>query len=296
MTMRRLGRSELEVGSFGFGMWRMSGADDEAADRLVRTALEVGATLFDTADIYGLGTPAGFGGAEAQLGRLLARDPSLRARLVLATKGGIDPGVPYDSSADYLVRACEASLVRLRTDVIDLYQIHRPDLLAHPAEVAGAFEKLHHAGKIRAVGVSNFSASATEALLRHLTLPLATLQPEFSPRATAPLENGILDLALREGLAVLAWSPLGGGRLLGDGADAREARVIAALDTIARARGASRAAVALAFVRSHPAMPIPLLGTQSPERLAALVRETPERLERREWYAILEAERGAPMP
>ena len=91
MKTIRLGRSGLEVGPFGFGMWRMGGADDEAADRLVRTALEVGATLFDTADIYGLGTPAGFGGAEAQLGRLLARDPSLRGRLVLATKGGIDP-------------------------------------------------------------------------------------------------------------------------------------------------------------------------------------------------------------
>ena len=125
----------LALSRLGWGMWRLRGGDPKLALDLAEAALDAGMTLFDTADIYGPDNGEPFGAAEALFGEALARAPGLRSRIVLATKGGIVIGVPYNSSAAYLVEACEASLRRLRTDVIDLYQIHRPDLLAHPAEV-----------------------------------------------------------------------------------------------------------------------------------------------------------------
>ena len=164
-----LGASGLAVAPLGWGMWRFAGADVVTARARVDAALEIGCTLFDTADIYGLGPQGGFGAAEELLGKVLRADPSLRDRIVLATKAGITPPVPYDCSASYLVKACEASLRRLGVERIDLLQVHRPDVLTHPAEVARAFELLHRQGKIRAAGVSNYSAAQARALLAHLT-------------------------------------------------------------------------------------------------------------------------------
>ena len=198
-----LGGSGLSVAPLGWGMWRLHGTDVAAARERIDAALEAGCTLFDTADIYGLGTAGGFGAAEALLGQVLVQAPQIRAQIVLATKAGIEPGVPFNSSADYLVGACEASLRRLG---VDLLQVHRPDVLAHPAEVARAFDTLHRQGQIRAAGVSNYTVAQTRALLGHLTLPLASLQPEYSPLALDPLYDGLLDLALERGIAVLACS------------------------------------------------------------------------------------------
>jgi len=291
-----LGQSGLSVAPLGWGMWRFAGADLATAARRVAAALAAGCTLFDTADVYGFDGSSGFGAAEELLGRVLAQDRSLRGRIVLATKAGISPPLPYDSSARHLVAACEASLARLRTDCIDLLQIHRPDLLAHPAEVAAALDSLRRAGKIRAAGVSNYSAAQTAALIAQLPFPLASLQPEFSALAVEPLYDGVLDLALQHGLAVLAWSPLAQGRLARPAEDARGAAVAAALDRIAARAGVSREAAACAWVMRHPARPVPLLGTQTPARLGELAVAATLALARAEWYGVLEAARGRPMP
>ena len=209
---------------------------------------------------------------------------------------GGEPGVPYNSSADYLVGACEASLRRLGVEQVDLLQVHRPDLLAHPEQVARAFDVLYRAGKIRAAGVSNYTAAQTRALLGYLAMPLASLQPEFSALALDPLSDGILDLALERGIAVLAWSPLGQGRLAGAGADERSARVIAALDAIAARTGITRSAVAYAWVMTHPARPIPLVGAQLPAHIREAAAACRVELTRADWYRVLEASRGARMP
>ena len=193
---RPLGKSSLTVSALAWGMWRFRGDDLAASRRLVETALEVGIDLFDTADIYGPGNGEPFGAAEALLGRVFAEAPGLRARMVLATKGGIEMGVPYNSSADYLVRACEASLKRLGVEQVDLYQIHRPDTLAHPAEVAKGLDQLRRAGKIAEAGVSNYSPSQVAALQAHLPFDLASTQPEYSPLAIAPISDGVLDQAV----------------------------------------------------------------------------------------------------
>jgi aryl-alcohol dehydrogenase-like predicted oxidoreductase len=287
-----------------FGCWRLVGDDAPSARKRVEAALDLGLDLFDLADVYGLDHGGrAFGESEALFGTALASAPGLRDRVVLATKGGIVPGVPYDASRAHLVAACEASLARLRTDRIDLYQIHRPDWLAHPAETAAALVAQRDAGKIRAVGVSNYGAAQVEALQRFLPFPIATHQPEFSCWHPAPLRDGVLDQCLARGITPLAWSPLAGGRLakpreaVAAGAeDARLGVLLDALDAIATREGVAREAVAIAWLLAHPAGVVPIVGTQRPERLAALLRAFDVSLSRADWYAIVAASQGAPLP
>jgi predicted oxidoreductase len=294
-ALRPLYEGGPQVSGVAWGMWRFAGDDVAAAEMRILTALDAGVTLLDTADIYGPDNGEVFGAAEALLGRVLQRNPSLKARIVLATKGGIAMGVPYDSSAAYLSGAIDASLRRLGVEHVALWQVHRPDLLAHPAEVAGALEAAHDAGKIGAVGVSNHTPSQVEALAAHLKLPIVSTQPEFSPLAIAPLTDGVLDQALARGLTVLAWSPFAGGRL----ADAQEERamaVAAELDAQAQAFGVSRAAAAYSWIMAHPARPIPIVGAQTLARIAEIPDAYKPRWTRAEWYRVLAASMGEPLP
>jgi len=293
---RVLGATGLKISPLAWGMWRFHGIGVQQAAALVHAALDAGITLFDTADIYGFNGMSGFGDAEILLGQVFAQDPSLRGRMVLATKGGITPPTPYNSSAAYLMEACDASLRRLQTDHVELYQIHRPDTLAHPEEVAGALVKLRAAGKIAQAGVSNYSAAQTRALQAFLPFRLASHQPEFSPLAIDPISDGVLDQAMAQRMSVLAWSPLGGGRLGGQGDDKRTRDVIAALDTVARRDNVGRTAVAYAWVMAHPARPIPIVGSQQPERIREAAQALEVHLSRDDWYAILTAARQAPLP
>lgn len=292
-----LGATGLRASPLAWGMWRFKGEDVAAAARLVHAALDSGITLFDTADIYGPDNGEPFGAAEALLGRVFAAEPGLRSRMLLATKGGIRMGVPYDSSAAYLEAAVDASLKRLGVDHVDLWQVHRPDLLAHPAEVAEALDRILASGRARAVGVSNFAPAQVAALTSYLEAPLASIQPEFSALATNALFDGTLDQAMQMGLAVLAWSPLGQGRLgAATPADPRAAAAVAVMDRIAAEQGVSRTAVACAFVGAHPARPIPIVGTQTPERIAEAADAPKVRFTRAQWYEILEAGMGQKLP
>ena len=283
------------VSSVAWGMWRFAGDDLDAAATRVNAALDAGVTLFDTADIYGPDNGEAFGSAEALLGRVLARSPGLAARMQIATKGGISMGVPYDSSATYIASAIEASLTRLGVEQVALWQIHRPDMLSHPAESARALADAHAAGKIGAVGVSNFTPRQVDALAAHLPLPIVSTQPEFSPLAIAPLTDGVLDQAVAKGMTVLAWSPLGGGRL-GDPQDDRARAVAAMLDVKAAEAGVSRAAAAYGWIMAHPARPIPIVGTQTPARIAEIPDAYRPRWTRTEWYQVLVASMGEPLP
>lgn len=294
-SARLLGESGLEVGPLSFGCWRFTDPDVGAGTALIEAALENGMNLIDTADVYGLdwqGT--GFGSVEENLGRVLAANPGLRARMVLATKGGILPPVPYDQSPTYLREACEASLRRLGVDTIDLYQIHRPDMYAHPAEVAATLVELREAGKIREVGVSNFTVAQTDALVAHLPFPLATDQPEYSAAHLDPMRDGTFDRCLQRGTVPMAWSPLGGGRIA-TGQDVRP-ELIEVLDRLAEREGVDRPTIAIAFVLAHPAAPIAILGTQTPERLAEATRALQVTLTRADCYEIVVASEGVPLP
>ncbi|MFM7271499.1 MAG: aldo/keto reductase family oxidoreductase [Actinomycetes bacterium] len=298
-TPRRLGPSDLVVGPIGFGTWRLTGSDVRAAGYLLDAAIDAvpeGARLLvDVADVYGLDWGgSGFGTVESHLGAVLAAVPARRARIVLATKGGIVPPLPYDSSAATLRAACDASRRRLGTETIDLYQVHRPDLLTHPAEVAGTLDALVAAGVVRAIGVSNHTPAQQEALAAHLTVPLATTQPEWSVAHLAPMRDGTLDLAMRVGTTPLAWSPLAGGRVAsGDGL---RPELLATLDELAAREGVDRSTVAVAFLLAHPAAAVVILGTQRPERFTDLAARAAIRLDRADCYRIVADSEGVPLP
>ena len=291
---RQLGSSGIEISSLAWGMWRFAGQDVSAATELVHAALDAGITLFDTADIYGFGEQ-GFGAAEELLGEVFAENPDLRGRMVLATKGGITPPVPYDSSAEYLTKAIDDSLRRLRTEQVDLWQIHRPDILTHPSEIARTIEDAVNAGKVRAFGVSNFTTAQIATLAHFASVPIVSTQPELSPLCIDTVENGELDQAIAMDMAVLAWSPLGGGRIANPESQ-REQAVAAALSGVAAAHGVSRTAAAYSWIMAHPARPVPIIGSQNPARIAEAADAYKIEWTRADWYAVLVAARGVPLP
>ncbi len=294
---RKLGNSEIEVSTIAWGMWRLAENGRTVADaaKLVHAALDAGMNFLDTADIYGFDGAGGFGDAEALLGEVLAAEPALRPRMVLASKGGIMPPLPYDQSAAYLASAIDASLKRLRTDTIDLYQIHRPDILAHPQEVARTLDDAVNAGKIRTLGVSNFTIHQVAALNQFLDNKLVSTQPEISPLRITCFENGELDQAMMLGLTPLAWSPLGGGRLANPQSE-RDKAVAAELDRVAGAQGVSRSVAAYSWLMAHPAGIIPIIGSQQPGRIAEAAEANKVRWSRQDWYAVLVAARGERLP
>ena len=294
---RSLGSSGLTVSSIAWGMWRLAEGGRSAAEAaaLVHAALDSGINFLDTADIYGFNGTGGFGDAEALLGEVLSAEPALRGQMVLATKGGIMPPLPYDQSPEYLRSAIDASLARLKTDSVDLWQIHRPDILAHPQEVARVLDDAVTAGKIRTIGVSNFTQAQIAALNHFLGHKLVSTQPEISALRIDCFENGELDQAMQLGLTPLAWSPLGGGRIAG-GDSARDKAVIAELDRVAAAKGISRSVAAYSWLLAHPAGIIPIIGSQQAERIAEGASALSVQWDRADWYAVLVAARGERLP
>jgi len=297
MRQTAIGKTGLEVGAIAYGCWRFTESSLQDADLKIRTALEVGMTLIDTADIYGYGEPRGFGGAEAVLGEVLAADRGLRDQMFLATKGGITPPRPYDSSYAYLMAAMDASLTRLQVDSVDLYQIHRPDLIAPVEDTARALNEMLRTGRTRYIGVSNFTVAQTRALQAHLEAPIVTIQPEFSALQQSAISDGSFDWCSETGATALAWSPLAGGALAtGQSDHPRAQSVLQVLDRLAETHATSRANIALAFVMTHQAKIIPIIGTQNPERIRDSARAAEVSLSAREFYDIVEAYRGAAMP
>ena len=297
MRQTAIGKTGPEVGAIAYGCWRFTESSLQDADLKIRTALEVGMTLIDTADIYGYGEPRGFGGAEAVLGEVLAADRGLRDQMFLATKGGITPPRPYDSSYTYLMAAMDASLTRLQVDTVDLYQIHRPDLIAPVEDTARALNEMLRTGRTRYIGVSNFTVAQTRALQAHLEAPIVTIQPDFSALQQSPINDGSFDWCSETGATALAWSPLAGGALATGRSDHPRAQsVLQVLDRLAETHATSRANIALAFVMMHQAKIIPIIGTQNPERIRDSARAAEVSLSAREFYDIVEAYRGAAMP
>ena len=297
MEERTLGASGLTVGAIAFGCWRFAGVDIDVATERIATALDAGMTLIDTADVYGLDNGCPWGAAETLLGEVLENEPSLRDRMVLGTKGGIqlergiDLGVPYDASGDYLVQACDRSLERLGVERIDLYQIHRPDLLAHPGETGNALTTLVESGKVRFIGVSNYTANQVRALRAYLPddLDLVSVQPEFSAAQLGPIDDGVLDQAMELGYAPLAWSPLAGGALVREPTNERIGAIQAVLDELAASYDATRTQVALAFLLAHPAGVIPIIGSGQPDRIRESAEASELVLAKDDCYRIIAA-------
>jgi predicted oxidoreductase len=314
MKTMRIGKSELTGSRLAYGCWRLAGSWNPAevtAETLAtgraaaRAAYESGYTLFDLADIYCHGK------CEELFGEVLREVKGMRERVIVATKCGIRrPGNPtpdaparWDFSGDYIVKACESSLQRMQIETIDLLMLHRPDYLADPHEIAGAFVQLRDAGKVRCFGVSNFRPSLVSALQAACPLPLAVNQVEISLLQRAAFEDGMLDQCLERQITPMAWSPLGAG-LLGDGARrllvSQEAyekdAALKVLDEIAKIRGVSRTVIAYAWLLKHPSGIMPIVGSTNVERVREAVQAAEMELTREEWYRLLIAARGKPLP
>jgi predicted oxidoreductase len=276
------------------GMWRLGEWDMSVEQRIafIEDCIAMGVTSFDHADIYG------DYGVEGLFGEALRAEPSLRGRMEIVSKCGIklvSPSRPahtiqhYDTSLDHIVASCETSLRALGTDHLDLLLIHRPDPLMDFDEVAEAFTRLQAAGKVRHVGVSNFTRHQFESLNRRV--PLATNQVEFSPLYTAPMFDetfdGLQDLAI----SPMVWSPFGGGRLF-SATDDHAARLRAVIQEVADRLGQPFASVVFAWIMMLPSRPLPLTGSGKIASVAAAVAATGFTLERSDWFAILRAARG----
>jgi aryl-alcohol dehydrogenase-like predicted oxidoreductase len=291
---RVLGRTGVKVsplclGAMMFGTW---GADLEQSANIVEAALDAGINMIDTADMYSNGE------SEEIVGKVIS---GRRDSIVLATKfnGRMGPDVnDAGNSARWVVRACEASLRRLGTDYIDLYQIHRPDAGCDLDETLGALERLIDQGKIRYVGTSTFPASTiVEArwLADSHRLPkVVTEQPPYSMLSRG-IEVDVLPTCERYGIGVLAWSPLSGGWLSGRwraGAEtARTTRAkrvparwdlsipanvhkLAAVEQLAQVAeetGMTLIHLAIAFVIQHPAVTAAIIGPRTVEHLQSQV-------------------------
>lgn len=300
--MIKFGTSDLSVGEIAYGCWRFAQNSPKQAQTLIETALGAGMNLIDTADIYGFGEPMtftddrGFGESEAVLGEVLKASPGLRDDMVLLTKGGIIPPRPYDSSYEYLTGALEASLRRLKTDRVDVYLIHRPSLTESFEEAGRALDAMVDAGKTRYVGVSNFTANQAAALQANMRAPLVTHQNEFSAIEQSPITDGILDQCQERNMTLMAWSALGGGKILSRDVHFKLQPVLDVMGRIAKQHGCDVSHVAISFILRHPASTLAIIGTQKPERILDAAKAKDVQLSARDWYDIIEAYRGVAMP
>ncbi len=287
--------SRIVTGVMRLREWAM---DTDALLTFIHECLDMGITTFDHADIYGSYT------CETLFGEALAAEPSLRQRLELVTKCGIqlvssnrpDTYVHhYDTSRDHIVASAERSLRNLRTDTIDLLLIHRPDPLMDADEVAEALSSLRQSGKVLHVGVSNFMPWQFHLLQSRLDFPLVTNQIELSVLYLDPLHDGTLDQMQRLRVPPMVWSPVAGGRLFNPG-DERARRVRQALEKVGGDIGATAEAVALAWLMRHPVHVLPVMGTGKIERLREAVAAENITLDRQQWFAIWEASAGHEVP
>ena len=287
---RPIGTSGLEVAPLALGGNVFDWTADEATSfEILDAFIDAGGTMIDTADVYSAWAPGHSGGeSERLIGRWLKRS-GRRDQVVIATKVGFFEGLAPDKVA----AACDASLERLGVETIDLYYQHKDDDSVPLADSLGAFERLVEAGKIRAIGLSQFTAERVDEAMdtaRRLGLtPPSALQPWYNLVERQKFEGDLRDSALRHGLAVFPFYSLANGFLAGkyrskddlgksvrglrniDYLEGKGMAVLAALDKIGAETGAAPATVALAWTMAQPAITAPIASATSIPQLAELV-------------------------
>ena len=277
------------------GAWRWNSIPTATIEQLINTALDLGITTFDHADIYGDYSN------ERSFGDVLARQPHLVKKMQLVTKCGIKlPSSKkpehrvkhYDSSKSHIIQSAETSLRLLHTDHIDLLLIHRPDPLMDIFEVADAFGQLKQQGKVLHFGVSNFTVSQFDLLQSALPFPLVTNQVELSLFCTSALFDGTIEQLYKHRASAMAWSPLGGGRTF-IAEDEVTRRIREKVEEISsKYNNASTTQIFLAWILKHPSKIFPVIGTSKPERLKESADSIDINLDTQDWYEMLKAVRG----
>lgn len=291
ISKRPVGRSGLSVAPLALGGNVFDWTADEAASFAVLDAfVDAGGNMIDTADVYSAWASGHKGGeSEALIGRWLKRDPAKRDKVVVATKVGFMAGLKPETIAP----ACEASLERLGIAAIDLYYQHKDDAAVPLADSLGAFDELRCAGKIAAIGLSNFTAPRVEEALavsaRNGFAEPAALQNWYNLLERDRFEGPLRDIALARGLAVFPYYSLANGFLTGkyrsrddlgksprglrniEYLEGKGPKVLAALDEVAAETGAALATVALAWLKAQPAVTAPIASATSREQAQELV-------------------------
>ena len=288
MEVAKLGSSGIEVtrvalGTWAIGGWLWGGTDVEQSVRAIHAALDMGITTVDTAPVYG------FGLAEEILAEALARQQVPREKVIIATKFGMEwddkQNTWRNARPERIRKEIDDSLRRLRTDYIDLYQIHWPDPNTPIAETAQVVKELYEAGKIRAIGVCNYSVEQLEEWRRHA--PLHSVQPRYN-LLERQIEKDVLPYCREHGLAVLAYSPLARGLLTGKFTEnptfkpgdsrqtdkrftgeayKRNLRIVEKLKALAAEKGKTVAQLAVRWVLDQPGVTVALWGARTPEQI-----------------------------
>ncbi|WP_068111615.1 aldo/keto reductase [Tropicimonas marinistellae] len=288
----------LELSRIVYGMWRLGDDPDTSPKRVqakMEACLEQGITSFDQADIYGGYT------AEALLGAALRAAPHLRAQIEIVTKCDIVAPVGkyadrrvkyYDTSPAHIAASIDSSLSNMAIERIDLLLLHRPDPLMDHFETGRALDEAVASGKVRAVGVSNFRPHDWRLLQSAMDTRLATNQIEISLLRHDPMTNGDLAFLQELDVAPMAWSPLAGGALLSSGHNAMNA----ALREVAERDGVGPMAVALAWLLTHPACILPVVGTNTLDRIRRISDAFAVDMDRQTWFTLYTAALGHEVP
>ena len=314
MQKQTIGKSAIQSSRLAYGNMRTLGTwnPKEVTDEKMQAAVaahvaayEAGFNHFDTADIYCANQ------CELALGNTLKQVSGMRDAVTVATKCGIRwkgdsaPDAPhrYDFSAGHIAWSCDNSLAHLQIEQIDLYYLHRPDVLMNPPEIAKAFEALHKAGKVAAFGVSNFTPTQVAMLQAHLPMPIVANQLEISLGKLDYFVDGTLDQAIERTITPLSWGPLSGGWLgAGKTLDPSDPKtptrqaVLDELDAQAKAHGVSRTVLALAWLMKHPSGIIPIVGSSNPKHIQEAAKADEIEMTREQWYRLYLAARGAALP
>jgi predicted oxidoreductase len=289
-----------EFSKLAAGFWRLNEWDMSTAKLIdfIDTCLEMGITTMDHADIYGDYQNEGI------FGKALKERPDLREKMEIVSKCGICLPVEsrpehklqhYNTTAEHIRKSVENSLKELNTDYLDLILIHRPDPLMDASEMADIFMKLHEEEKIRHVGVSNFTTSQFQLFQSKLDLPLVTNQVECSLLHLDAIYDGTFDQCQENNISPMLWSPFAGGQLF-NGNGKRIKRIRKAGKKLCRKYDVEFDQLALAWCFCLPCNPLTILGTGKKARVKKAAGALNIKLERQDWFRLLEASRGEPVP
>jgi predicted oxidoreductase len=278
---------------YGFYRWNTDEINIHKMESIVDLCLELGINTFDHADIYG-----GYQ-CEEMFGDIIKSKRIKREDLVLFTKCGVnlpDPSRPdirvkyYDTSKEHILRSLESSLRKLRTDYIDIFLLNQLDPLSNLEETALTLQKLKDSGKVKNIGVVNFSVFQHQLLSSYLRTPIVTNHIELSLLNTSAMENGQVDYIKQRYMRPLATAPLAEGRIA-HGIDEAAVRVRKKLEELAPKYGADIESIAVAWLVKLGALP--LIGTTNEQRIKNVAKAFLINLERQDWYELYAASRGS---
>lgn len=283
--------SKIIAGTMTWGSWGKQLTRTQMTD-LMNYCLELGITSFDHADIYGdYGTEKAFGDAFVESGIDRSNIQLISKCGIQMTTGRKNAVAHYQYDTEYIIWSAEQSLKKLKTEYLDLLLIHRPSPLMQPDEIAEAIHVLKAAGKIKEFGVSNFTPSQIAML--ETKIPVSANQVEFSLTYDNPMYDGTFDDCSANHRVAMAWSPL--GNFFREKND-QNSRIEGALKKLEKKYDANVSQLLLAFIMNHPARVFPVVGTTNKKRLKDSLDAVNITLELQDWFILLEASKGEPVP